>query len=130
TISIAKSDNLHKNRYITIKDLKRQRFYLSEYYIYALLFLLLIALSGSRPRVLLFLRFSDLKLSLVNILTFPKTIFNLSLLLSLYTLLFSLLFYYKAFNALTLTSLKTFKKHYLSYIIPVDTIAIISYKDQ
>ncbi|KAH7184116.1 hypothetical protein BKA60DRAFT_474803, partial [Fusarium oxysporum] len=40
------------------------RFYLGEHRIYALLFLLLIALSGSRPRALLFLRFGDLELSL------------------------------------------------------------------
>ncbi|KID93994.1 C2H2 finger domain protein, partial [Metarhizium majus ARSEF 297] len=65
-----------ENRCMTIEDLERQaettisttkqRFHLGEHRIYALLFLLLIAASGSRPRALLFLRFGDLELSLVR----------------------------------------------------------------
>jgi hypothetical protein len=47
-------------------NMTKQRFHLSEYRIYALLFLLLITPSGSRPRALLFLRFSDLELSLAR----------------------------------------------------------------
>jgi hypothetical protein len=39
-----------------------------------------------------------------NILILPETIFDLSLLLSLYTLFLGLLFYYEAFDALALTS--------------------------
>ncbi|KAH6949606.1 hypothetical protein DER45DRAFT_495140, partial [Fusarium avenaceum] len=59
-----------------IEDLKRQaetaisttkqRLHLGEQRIYALLFLLLIAPSGSRPRALYFLRFGDLELSLAR----------------------------------------------------------------
>jgi hypothetical protein len=65
-----------ENRCMTIEDLERQaettisttkqRFHLGEHRIYALLFLLLIAPSGSRPRALLFLRFGDLELSLAR----------------------------------------------------------------
>ncbi|KAI7758874.1 hypothetical protein LZL87_014215 [Fusarium oxysporum] len=131
-----------ENRCMTIEDLERQaettisttkqRFHLGEHRIYALLFLLLIAPSGSRPRALLFLRFGDLELSLArdpqggphrilirfrlrftktflgeketNVLTLPETIFDSSLLLSPHTLLLGLLFHHKAFVAPTLTS--------------------------
>ncbi|KAG8352411.1 hypothetical protein FVEN_g9623 [Fusarium venenatum] len=131
-----------ENRCMTIEDLERQaettisttrqRFHLGEHRIYALLFLLLIAPSGSRPRALLFLRFGDLELSLArdpqggphrilirfrlrftktflgeketNVLTLPETIFDSSLLLSPHTLLLGLLFHHNAFDAPTLTS--------------------------
>ncbi|KAH7163710.1 hypothetical protein DER46DRAFT_556459 [Fusarium sp. MPI-SDFR-AT-0072] len=131
-----------ENRCMTIEDLERQaettisttkqRFHLGEHRIYALLFLLLIAPSGSRPRALLFLRFGDLELSLArdpiggphrilirfrlrftktflgeketNVLTLPETIFDSSLLLSPHTLLLGLLFHHEAFDAPTLTS--------------------------
>ncbi|KAM0188486.1 hypothetical protein ACHAPI_010593 [Fusarium lateritium] len=65
-----------ENRYMTIEDLKqqadttirttKQRFHLGEHRIYALLFLLLIAPSGSRPRALLFITFGGLELSLAR----------------------------------------------------------------
>ncbi|KAI3572509.1 hypothetical protein IWW34DRAFT_838119 [Fusarium oxysporum f. sp. albedinis] len=131
-----------ENRCMTIEDLERQaettistakqRFHLGEHRIYALLFLLLIAPSGSRPRALLFLRFGDLELSVArdplggphrilirfrlrftktflgeketNVLTLPETIFDSSLLLSPHTLLLGLLFHHRAFYAPTLTS--------------------------
>ncbi|KAF4331872.1 C2H2 finger domain protein [Fusarium beomiforme] len=131
-----------ENRCMTIEDLQRQaettisttkqRFHLGEHRIYALLFLLLIAPSGSRPRALLFLRFGDLELSLArdpldgphrilirfrlrftktflgeketNVLTLPETIFDSSLLLSPHTLLLGLLFHHGAFDAPNLTS--------------------------
>ncbi|KAM0369167.1 hypothetical protein ACHAPY_011187 [Fusarium culmorum] len=195
-----------ENRCMTIEDLERQaettisttkqRFHLGEHRIYALLFLLLIAPSGSRPRALLFLRFGDLELSLArdplggphrilirfrlrftktflgeketNVLTLPETIFDSSLLLSPHTLLLGLLFHHRAFDAPTLTSpehlskldihpdehelplpLKqsmndkfvfrratktgmnaTFEKHYLGRVVPVDTMAVVSHKEQ
>ncbi|KAH6953644.1 hypothetical protein DER45DRAFT_605478 [Fusarium avenaceum] len=121
-----------ENRCMTIEDLKRQAETTIKHRVYALLFLLLIAPSGSRPRALLFLRFGDLELSLArdpqggphrilirfrlrfiktflgeketNILTLPETIFDSSLLLSPHTLLLGLLFHHKAFDAPTLTS--------------------------
>ncbi|KAF5694668.1 C2H2 finger domain-containing protein [Fusarium globosum] len=131
-----------ENRCMTIEDLERQaettirttkqRFHIGEHRIYALLFLLLIAPSGSRPRALLFLRFGDLELSLArdplggphrilirfrlrftktflgeketNVLALPETIFDSSLLLSPHTLLLGLLFHHRAFDAPTLTS--------------------------
>ncbi|KAM0368589.1 hypothetical protein ACHAO7_011093 [Fusarium culmorum] len=195
-----------ENRCMTIEDLERQaettisttrqRFHLGEHRIYALLFLLLIAPSGSRPRALLFLRFGDLELSLArdpqggphrilirfrlrftktflgeketNVLTLPETIFDSSLLLSPHTLLLGLLFHHKAFDAPTLTSpehlskldihpdehelplplkqtnisdglrnlmlqhanSRTFEKHYLGRVVPVDTMAVVSHKEQ
>ncbi|KAK7398665.1 hypothetical protein QQX98_011954 [Neonectria punicea] len=131
-----------ENRCMTIEDLERQaettisttkkRFRIGEHRILALLFLLLIAPSGSRPRALLFLRYGDLELSLsrdpeggphrilirfklhftktflgekeTNLLTLPETIFDSSLLLSPHALLLGLLFHHKAFQAPTLTS--------------------------
>ncbi|KAH7215415.1 hypothetical protein DER44DRAFT_687978 [Fusarium oxysporum] len=118
-----------ENRCMTIEDLERQaettisttkqRFHIGEHRIYALLFLLLIAPSGSRPRALLFLRFGDLELSLARDplggphrilirfrLRFTKTFLGEkeTLLLSPHTLLLGLLFHHRAFDAPTLTS--------------------------
>ncbi|EGU87128.1 hypothetical protein FOXB_02355 [Fusarium oxysporum f. sp. conglutinans Fo5176] len=118
-----------ENRCMTIEDLERQaettisttkqRFHLGEHRIYALLFLLLIAPSGSRPRALLFLRFGDLELSLARDpqggphrilirfrLRFTKTFLGEkeTLLLSPHTLLLGLLFHHEAFDAPALTS--------------------------
>ncbi|KAI1026496.1 hypothetical protein LB504_013130 [Fusarium proliferatum] len=124
-------ENLEKQAKTTISTTKK-RFRIGEHRIYALLFLLLIAPSGSRPQALLSLRYGDLELSLardpeggphrilirfklcftktflgekeINTLTLPETIFDSSLLLSPHTLLLGLIFRHKAFEAPTLTS--------------------------
>ncbi|RKK77497.1 hypothetical protein BFJ71_g16737 [Fusarium oxysporum] len=124
-------ENLEKQAKTTISTTKK-RFRIGEHRIYALLFLLLIAPSGSRPQALLLLRYGDLELSLardpeggphrilirfklcftktflgekeINTLTLPETIFDSSLLLSPHTLLLGLIFRHKAFEAPTLTS--------------------------
>lgn len=56
-------ENLEKQAKTTIKT-PSKRFRIGEHRIYAVLFLLLIAPSGSRPKALLFLRYGDLELSL------------------------------------------------------------------
>ncbi|VTT72992.1 unnamed protein product [Fusarium fujikuroi] len=58
-------ENLEKQAKTTISTTKK-RFRIGEHRIYALLFLLLIAPSGSRPQALLLLRYGDLELSLAR----------------------------------------------------------------
>ncbi|RSL39634.1 hypothetical protein CEP54_016287, partial [Fusarium duplospermum] len=137
-----------ENRCMTIEDLEKQAkttisttkktFRIGEHRIYALLFLLLIAPSGSRPQALLFLRYGDLNIHLVrdpeggphrtlisfklhftktflgeketNTLTLPEIIFDATLLLSANNLLLGLIFHHKAFEAPSLTSPEHFDK--------------------
>ncbi|KAH6955707.1 hypothetical protein BKA56DRAFT_638131 [Ilyonectria sp. MPI-CAGE-AT-0026] len=124
-------ENLEKQAKKTIKTTK-MRFRIGEHRIYTVLFLLLIAPSGSRPTALLFLRYGDLDIALardpeggphsilirfklqftktflgdkeVNTLTLPETIFDSSLLLSPHTYLLGLIFHHRAFQAPSLTS--------------------------
>ncbi|KAF5535363.1 C2H2 finger domain-containing protein [Fusarium mexicanum] len=124
-------DDLERQAKTTISTSKK-RFRIGEHRIYALLFLLLIAPSGSRPRALLFLRYGDLELFLardpeggphrpvirfklhftktflgdkeVNTMTLPEIFFDSSLLLSPHCLLLGILFHHKAFQAPSLTS--------------------------
>jgi hypothetical protein len=58
-------ENLEKQAKTTISTTKK-KFRIGEHRIYALLFLLLIAPSGSRPQALLLLRYGDLELSLAR----------------------------------------------------------------